>query len=48
MPAFNFPNGYRVTIIGGVVVSAANAPILLVRASQSGFNNFVTVTAIAN
>ena len=32
VPAINYPNGYTVEVTGGQVVSAANAPVLKVRA----------------
>jgi endoglycosylceramidase len=34
VPAIEYPNGYRVTIEGGQVVSAPNAPVLAVVANQ--------------
>ncbi|HEU0190606.1 MAG TPA: cellulase family glycosylhydrolase, partial [Mycobacterium sp.] len=47
VPAVQYPNGYQVEVTGGHVVSAANAPVLVI-ASDSGASTVnVTVTAPA-
>lgn len=47
IPRQHYPNGYRVTVQGGQVVSAANAILLLIEANQDAPLVEVTVSASA-
>ena len=45
VPAIEYPNGYQVDVTGGHVVSAANAPVLVIASDGSASTVNVTVTA---
>lgn len=46
-PAVEFPNGYQVSVTGGHVVSAANAPQLIIASDGGATTVNITVTAAA-
>jgi hypothetical protein len=46
IPAISYPNGYRVAVTGGSVVSPANAPVLDIRNDPGATAVSVTVTRI--
>jgi endoglycosylceramidase len=45
VPAIEYPNGYEVSVTGGQVVSAPNAPELVIASDGSANAVSVTVTA---
>ncbi|AWG62987.1 endoglycoceramidase [Mycobacteroides abscessus] len=47
VPAVQYPNGYQVAVIGGHVVSAANAPQLIIASDNGASTISVTVSAAA-
>ncbi len=47
VPKNNFPNGYTVSVTGGTVVSAANAPVLEIASGAGTATVKVTVTPLA-
>ncbi|MCV7382325.1 cellulase family glycosylhydrolase [Mycolicibacter longobardus] len=47
IPDLQFPNGYQVSITGGEVVSANNAPVLVIESNAGAGTISVTVTRVA-
>jgi endoglycosylceramidase len=46
VPAVQYPNGYQVTVVGGQVVSAPNAPRLVIASDDGASTIKVTVSAV--